>query len=121
MSDEHLLSRREFNVEWALAVLGAATITISGCGDDDSGPTNPSSQPGDEVGAISGNHGHEITLRAAEVSAGAALMSLDIRGSATHPHSIDLTAAQVMAIGQNQRVSVTSTTNDGHTHTVTFN
>ena len=121
MSDDNLLTRREFTVEWALAILAGATITITGCGDDDDGPgTGPSGQ-GDEVGSISANHGHEITLRSAQISAGAALMSVDIRGSATHPHSIDLTAAQVVAIGQNQQVSVTSTNNDAHTHTVTFN
>ena len=121
MSDDNLLTRREFTVEWALAVLAGATITITGCGDDDDGPgTGPSAQ-GDEVATISANHGHAITLRAAQISAGQALMTLDIRGSATHPHTIDLTAAQVVSIGQNQQVSVTSTNNDGHTHTVTFN
>lgn len=42
-------------------------------------------------------------------------------GTATHPHFIDLTAVQIVAIGQNQQVSVVSTTNDAHNHTVTFN
>jgi hypothetical protein len=119
MSDEHLLSRREFTLESALAILSAATITITGCGDDDPG-TGPSGQGG-EVGTISANHGHEITITSAQISAGAALMSLNIRGSATHPHTISLTSAQVASIGQNQQVSVTSTTEDAHNHTVTFN
>lgn len=123
MSDDNLLTRREFTVEWALAILAGATITITGCGDDDdSAPTNPSPQPqaGSEVGTISANHGHEATLSSAQISAGAAL-TLQIRGTATHPHSVSLTAAQIVSIGQNQQVSVVSTTDDGHSHTVTFN
>jgi hypothetical protein len=32
MSDQNLLTRREFTVEWVLAVLAGATITITGCG-----------------------------------------------------------------------------------------
>ena len=35
MSDQNLLTRREFTVEWVLAVLAGATITITGCGGDD--------------------------------------------------------------------------------------
>jgi hypothetical protein len=118
MPDEHFLTRREFTLESALAILGAATITITGCGDDDDNGTGPSGQG--EAGTISANHGHQITITAAQITAGGAL-SLDIRGSATHPHTISLTAAQVASIGQNQQVSVVSTTEELHSHTVTFN
>jgi hypothetical protein len=122
MSDDNLLTRREFTVEWALAVLAGATITISGCGDDDDNPTtNPSPSATNRVGTVSANHGHEVTITAAQITAGTALMSLQIQGSATHPHTINLTAAQVTSIGQNQRVSVDSTTDQAHNHTVTFN
>jgi VCBS repeat-containing protein len=122
MSDEHQLSRREFTVEWALAMLAGATITISGCGGDDDNPTaNPSPQPGSHPGTISANHGHEVTITAADVNAGTGKTALTIRGSATHSHTIDLSAAQIVSIGQNQRVSVTSTSEDAHNHTVTFN
>ena len=34
MNDENLLTRREFTVESALAMLAGVTITISGCGGD---------------------------------------------------------------------------------------
>jgi hypothetical protein len=119
MSDEHLLSRREFTVEWALAILAGATITITGCGDDDDPGTGPSGQ-GDEVGTISANHGHSVTITAAQITTGGALTPTLTTGNG-HTHTISLTAAQVVSIGQNQRVSVDSTTNDGHNHTVTFN
>jgi hypothetical protein len=46
---------------------------------------------------------------------------LDISGSANHPHTVDLTAAQVAAIGDGQRVTVTSSIDSGHLHNVTFN
>ena len=118
MPDEHFVTRREFTLESALAILGAATITITGCGDDDDNGPGPSGQG--ETGTISANHGHTITITNAQITAGGAL-SLDIRGSATHPHTISLTAAQVTSIGQNQQVSVVSTTEELHNHTVTFN
>jgi hypothetical protein len=120
MSDDNLVTRREFTVEWALAILAGATITISGCGDDDNPTTNPSPS-GNHPGTISANHGHEVTITAAQITTGGALMSLQIQGAATHPHTISLTAAQVTSIGQNQRVSVDSTTDQAHNHTVTFN
>ena len=34
---------------------------------------------------------------------------------------VDLAPSKIVAIGQNQQVSVVSTTNDAHNHTVTFN
>ena len=48
MSDENLLTRREFTVESALAMLATVTITITGCGDDnndnDDGPEPTTAQ-----------------------------------------------------------------------------
>jgi hypothetical protein len=120
MSDENLLTRREFTLESALAILSVATITITGCGDDDNdSPTGPSGS-GDKTGTISANHGHRATITAAQITTGG-LVSLDIRGDATHPHTVSLTAAEVTSIGTNVTVSKTSTTDDGHSHAVTFN
>ena len=45
MSDENLLTRREFTVESALAMLAGVTITITGCGDDDNPTTPPRHRP----------------------------------------------------------------------------
>ena len=53
MSHDNLLTRREFTVETALAMLAGVTITISGCGDDDDDATPaPSPQPSDRTGAL---------------------------------------------------------------------
>ena len=94
MSDEHLLSRREFTVEWALAILAGATITVTGCGDDDDPGTGPSGQ-GDEVGSISANHGHAVTISAAQITAGGAVTTELTVGNG-HTHSISLPPAQVV-------------------------
>jgi hypothetical protein len=124
LEHNHWLSRREFTREWALAMLAGVTITISGCSDSD-GPTAPSQGGGgstsqDVSGVVSANHGHDATVRAAQITAAGAV-SLDIMGQATHPHTVALTASQVQQIGSRQQVVVTSTTDAGHQHTVTFN
>ena len=98
-----------------LAALAVVAITITACGDDD--PTGPSDGAN---GVISDNHGHRVTLTASQIAAGNAV-ELYIRGDADHGHFIALTAAQVAQIGNGQRVAVTSTTDSGHQHTVTFN
>jgi hypothetical protein len=128
MSHENALTRREFTLEAALAILGGVTITISGCGSDSpAAPSSPSPSPSpppsssaNRTGTISANHGHAATISAAELTAGNAV-SLDIRGQATHPHTVTITQAEIGQIAANQRVSKNSTTEDGHSHTVTFN
>ena len=121
------IGRREFSRQAVVAILSAATITIVDCGggSDSPGPS-PSPPPGggggggDVAGVISGNHGHTAVVTAAQITA-ANSVSLDIRGTATHPHTVNLSAAEVGTIGNRQSVSKVSSSDDGHTHTVTFN
>jgi hypothetical protein len=124
LEHDHSISRREFTREWVLAMLAGAAITITGCSDSKS-PTAPSQGGGgsttqDVSGTVSANHGHVATVTAAQITAAGAV-SLDIMGQATHPHTVSLTASQVQQIGSRQQVAVTSTTDAGHQHTVTFN
>lgn len=125
MSEETLLSRREFTLESALAILSAATITIS-CGSDNKTPTTPTTTPSttsqraDAQGTISANHGHVATITGAQLTSPTSI-SLNIQGMATHNHVVDLTQAEVSSIGANSQVSKTSTTDSAHNHTVTFN
>ena len=119
------LSRREFTRESVLAMLAGVVITITGCGDDDSSPTAPTQGGGggttqDVSGSVSANHGHIATVTAAQITAAGAV-NLDIMGNATHPHTVSLSASQVQQVGNRQQVVVTSTTDAGHQHTVTFN
>jgi len=124
------LSRREFTVESVLALLAGVTITIAGCGGSD-GPTSPSTNTSgggttttttqqDVNGVISANHGHVATVTAARITAAQAF-SLDIQGNATHNHTVQLSSDQLRAIAARQQVVVTSSTDVGHDHTVTFN
>jgi hypothetical protein len=124
LANNRLLSRREFTLESALAMLAGVVITISGCSSDSPSSPTPGggggSTSGDVSGVVSANHGHIATVTAAEITAAGAL-NLNIMGNATHPHTVSLSASQVQQIGARQRVAVTSTNNDGHDHTVTFN
>lgn len=107
------LSRRE-----AMWMLGGATIVIGACGAES--PTLPPPNPGDRDGAVSENHGHLARVTAAQLEAGGALL-LDIRGVGDHPHSLALTSDEVVRIRTGSRVSKSSSTEDAHSHTVTFN
>jgi hypothetical protein len=118
------IGRREFSRSAVIALLCAATITIADCGDGGSSNPSPSPSPtptpGDVAGAVSANHGHTAVVTAAQITAANAV-SLDIRGSATHPHTVELSAAEVGMIGNRETVSKSSSNDDGHVHTVTFN
>jgi hypothetical protein len=128
MQDRKTLGRREFTVASALAALSGVAITLSGCGGSSS-PTAPggSGTPtggggtGDLTGTIGTNHGHSgAVITAAQLMAGNAV-SLDITGAADHPHTVTLTPAEVRTIAAGTRVPKASSTDDGHSHTVTFN
>jgi hypothetical protein len=125
--EETFLGRREFSAAAVMALLSGVAISISGCGDDS--PTSPSTMPGtggnpggtsDKTGAISGNHGHSAVVTNVQLTSGGAVR-LDIRGTADHPHTLDLSAAEVGAIAATQRVEKESSNDAGHRHTVTFN
>ncbi len=108
------MNRREFTVEAALALLGGAFITISGC---ESG-TEPSAVIADIPGEIASNHGHFVTLTAAGLRAGADF-DVDIRGSSGHNHVVSLTTVD-LAILRNGGVVQKESTGTRHTHLITF-
>ena len=123
------IGRREFTVESVLALLAGVTITITGCGSSSSSsPTSPSTTsttgitttPQDVTGTVSANHGHIATVTGAQITAANAV-TLHIQGQATHDHTVALTADQIRSIGAGQQVSMISSTDVGHDHTVTFN
>ena len=120
-----ILERREFVLGSLLAMLSGVTITISGCDDDSPSSPTPTPTPtatptGDETGSISGNHGHTATITAAQLTAGNDL-TVQLTTGEGHTHSVSLTGAEVVQIRGNTRVSKDSTTEAGHSHTVTFN
>ena len=115
------LTRRDFTLKSALAILAGVVITIDGCGG--SSPAAPTPSPtttgGDIQGSISANHGHVATITSAQLTAGNAV-SLNIQGNATHPHTVDVSQAELRTLQGRQAVTKESTNNSGHQHTVTF-
>lgn len=113
--------RRAFTRQSVLALLSGVAVTIA-CGDDTESPTSPS---GGVTGSVSANHGHAATITDAQLTANNSV-ALQIQGSATHPHTVELSAQEVGQIAARQRVSKASSTNDSpdaglHSHTVIFN
>jgi hypothetical protein len=114
------LDRREFTAQAVLALLSGVVVTVVGCGGGSSSPSSPSPSPGDRVGSVTANHGHVAVITSAQLAASDAV-TLNIRGSADHPHTVALTMGEVMQIAGGQRVSKISSTDDLHNHTVIFN
>lgn len=117
-----LIDRRQFTSAALMALLGGVTVTVLGC-DSSSSPTAPSD--GARAGSVSANHGHTATITSAQLTAGQGV-TLDIRGSADHLHTVVLTVAEVGQIASGQRVSKSSTAQSSlseplHSHTVVFN
>jgi len=117
--DRTSLTRREFTLEAALAILAGCVITIgeTACSKSTTAPT--SAPPSDVNGNISANHGHIATITGAQITAGGAL-TLNIQGTATHPHMVMISQADLTALKNRQTVTSTSSTDSGHSHTVTF-
>ena len=118
MAKRDTLTRREFTVRSAMLALSGVAITItSGCSD---GPTEPTYT--DTVGTVTGNHGHSAVVTAAQLTTADAI-ALQIQGSASHTHTVELTAADLRAIRRGERLSKESGLNPSgsHGHTVTFN
>jgi hypothetical protein len=115
------LTRREFTLEAALAILAGCVITISdtACGDKKSTTTPTSVTPSDVNGSISANHGHVAVITGAQITTGGAI-TLDIRGTATHAHTLSISQADLTSLRNRQTVTSDSTTDSGHSHTITF-
>jgi hypothetical protein len=121
-----VLSRREFTLQSALALLASVVITVDGCGGSSNTPTSPTPSPAptpaplaDVNGSVSANHGHVAVVTSAQITSANAL-SLNIQGTATHPHTVELSQAELGSLRSRTTVAKDSTTNNNHMHTVTF-
>ena len=122
-TEEAGLTRREFTLQSALALLSTCIITVEGCGSSYNPTPAPTPTPtpstGDITGSITANHGHVAVITSAELTAGSAV-SLNIQGTATHAHTVEISQADLQTLKNRQPVSHDSTNNSGHAHTVTF-
>ena len=120
------MDRKTFIQKAAGAMLIAIpAYSLLGCSSSDDGGENQIPDPdanadclanGTAV-SIGGNHGHSLTVSTADVQSGAA-KTYSIQGTSVHDHSISLTSANFTALKSNASISVTSTNDDGHTHSV---
>lgn len=116
------MDRREFLRKAGLVATWAAIpIVVTGCGDDDGGPTGTDNGDGNVPGSVSnsGGHSHSVAITRAQIDAGDSV-TLTLTGSG-HTHTVSLTANEVMNIGDGERVSKESSNDRSHSHTVTFN
>ena len=117
------MDRRKFLSLAASGVAVGALIALQACnsGSSDSSTTAPTTTTAatDKSGTIYSNHGHSVTLTAAQQQAGAAV-TLTLSGG-THTHMLGLSATDVTTVAAGTRVSVESSVNAGHSHTVAFN
>jgi len=120
------ISRREFTLEAVMAILAGCVITITdtACGSSSTTPTPVANAvpPADVAGVIAANHAtpHAVTITGAQISAGTAIATMNIQGQSTHNHTLSITAAQLTSLKNKQAVSMDSTNDSGHQHTVTF-
>jgi hypothetical protein len=115
------LTRREFTLDAALAILSGCVITISDMACGSTSSTAPTTAPPADVnGNIAANHGHIAVITGAQVTAGTAIVALDIRGSAGHTHTLSISQSDLTSLKNKQAITTTSTTDSGHSHAVTF-
>jgi len=112
-------SRRQF-LTIVAALGGGLGLLAAGCGDDDAPAPGTDAGPGGMCSLtsvnIASNHGHVLVVQPDDVHAGIP-KTYDITGSATHSHSVSLTAAHFASLERGGSVTVTSTS-AGHTHSV---
>lgn len=69
--------------------------------------------------SIGANHGHSLTVSVADVNAGTE-KTYSIAGTAGHSHEVTVSAANFNSLSNNQQVILSSTNENGHTHSVTI-
>ena len=126
-------SRRLFVANTAASALALALVGCGGSGGGYSSPPPAMAPPPPAppppppsalscgATAITGNHGHALTIPSSDVDSMVAIV-YGIMGSADHNHLITLSAAQLASIKGKLAVTVGTTPGpDGHTHNVTVN
>jgi hypothetical protein len=115
------LTRREFTLDAALAILATCVITVAetACGGNSAAPTPAATPVADVNGLVAANHGHVAVITGAQITAGGAV-SLNIQGTATHNHTVAVSQADLATLKSRQTVTSTSSTDASHSHTITF-
>lgn len=114
---QFFLNRRQFFQRVAEGTFAFGLMLLARCG-----------LGGDDVSdrqfitSTESSHYHTVTITSAmqmaPPSAGAEVDTTEVQD---HTHQLDLTAAQLTAIGAHQSFTATTSNVNGHEHTVTFN
>ena len=122
---EEPIDRREFTSAAILALLSGVTVTVMGCSSSSSGssPSAPTPTPGSRVGSIADNHGHTAIITSAQLNSTG--VTLNIAGTADHPHTVAVTMAELGQMSAGQTVTKLSSTDSSatagiHSHQVVF-
>ncbi|NJW51539.1 hypothetical protein [Salinimicrobium oceani] len=109
-------------------LLGIPAISILGCSGSDDGDSNPNPNPPPtavnclENGTLSSvassaGHSHSLTISKEDVAAGVE-KTYDLSLVSGHVHQVTISAAQFSTLKANNSVSATSTSDSGHTHSI---
>jgi hypothetical protein len=117
------MTRKEF-LHTGLAAMVA--IPLVACSSDDGNDTAADGS-GDGGGDCSGgatanianNHGHVVDVTGSDISAGAA-KDYDMMGTASHTHTLSVSADDMANLVAGMSVSLTSSVTAGHSHGVTL-
>ena len=100
--------------------IGIPILSLWSCSDSDPPTPGPSANclANGTSSSIGGNHGHTLSVSAADITTGIE-RTYDIQGSSAHNHQVTVTATHFATLANNSSVAVTSTS-AGHTHSVTI-
>ncbi len=129
-----MLTRQEFLRSLLMTSLGGAFVAA--CGTDGGAPEPPTDAGGnagaaDAAGSadagtftcgsttvqIGSNHQHTMVIDPADVSSTTS-KEYDITGTSDHPHTVTITAEQFATLRATGMLMVTSSFDDGHTHSI---
>jgi len=110
--------RRDFMDVAARVLTGSVVVSLTGC--ETRPPAGPAGSE-DLYGEIALNHGHDAVITGVQLVARGAIV-LNIKGRASHNHTVELSSNQVATILAGGRASDESSADyeDKHGHTVTF-
>ncbi len=118
------MKRNEFMKKAATAaIVGLPLVSIlTSCYNNAGDPapiTNPTANCLDNgtSSSIATNHGHSLTVSKDDVKNGVE-KSYDIQAGASHPHTVTISSSQFNSLKSNTSIEIVSTSNSGHTHTV---
>jgi hypothetical protein len=123
------LDRKEFlRTALSMAGLGFVASRLAGCG----GGSTPNATGAAGTGGggnacaqaepfetIANNHGHVLTVPAADVAAGT-LQMYSIQGTSAHDHTVTITPASFATLKAGGTLTLTSSTGSNHSHGVTI-